>query len=248
MLMYGLPGSYKTRTAYTAALDKRTAPVLSLNCAGNPVSTRDYTSRPDIINMEDLEDFNDPFDWITAGQSPTSVLAKQFDLHPPYKTLIIDQITETQRMYFDRVMGVTRGKLKVAEVPIKREWDHYNTVLQSMIKFSRWHFDLPINVIMIAQERESNTEEGRPIGPLLEGQSFQEVTSYAELLVRIQVVPHCDTAIRKLLEKDHPGATHVMWLKPNNKYMAKNQYGGDTSYIINPTLTTLLDKINLNLT
>lgn len=241
-LLYGYPGSYKTRTLGTAASDPRTAPCLWLDAGGNPVSIRDYEQKPDIIRVQDLVDYNAPYDWIARGQPNADPLVKMFDLHPPYRSIVIDQLTQTQRMYFDKVM--VTGGTGPGDIVRKREWDHYNKVLYSMIHFAGLYYSLPIHVFMTAQEREGDPDSGRPIGPALEGQSAVEVGSYAEAIGRLIAWERVEPALQRTLEKEYgTGAVDVLLVfRQGSRYTAKNQYGG-SPFLVNPTIATMLDDI-----
>lgn len=242
-LVYGLPGNYKTRTVATAALDDRTWPTLMLECRGNPISIRDYDRHPDIVRVAELEDLNDPYDWIKRGQPKDDPLAKKFELGQdgPYKCIIVDQITEAQRMFFDRVMGTAR--LGPGSIPGKREWDHYNKVLYGMIQFSKLYYDLPIHVIMVAQEREGDVDSGRPIGPLLEGQGQTEVSSYAELIIRMIARGSLEPKLKRVVPED---TQSMAFFSPGEgNFYAKDQVSGGRlgKYMINPTMTKILDLV-----
>ena len=50
MILYGMPGATKTRTAATATFDERSAPVLMLNASAKHISIRDNLTYPKIID------------------------------------------------------------------------------------------------------------------------------------------------------------------------------------------------------
>jgi len=99
MLIYGDPGTGKTRFVGTAAMDPRTAPVLYLNMGGNPVSMRSYEKKPDMIEIESMADFNPIYKWLKAGQPAGDKLVTDMGLHPPYKTVVMDQLTDSALWY-----------------------------------------------------------------------------------------------------------------------------------------------------
>ena len=243
MMLYGMPGATKTRTAATATFDERSAPVLILNASANPISIRDYLPFPNIIDVWELKDLNDPYDWIIRGQPKDDPLVAQFDLTPPYRTLIVDQITELQRMYFDKVMAI--NSLKPADIPMKRTYNHFGRVLQGMMHLSRLYLDqsIPMHIIFVAQEREANTDEGRLVGPMLEGASQVEVPSYCNIVSRVQHYSQADKTIQRVLEKNHPEASSIAFFAPTGKFQAKDQFGRLPSYMIDPTFTKMLDLI-----
>ena len=247
-LVYGVPGSTKTRTIATAAWDVRTKPMLMLDAGSNPSSIRDYEEQPDIIRMHELEDFNDPFDWIMGGQQPKHKFAQQFDLTPPYRSLSIDQLTDVQHLYFMRVLGAEN--LPVAQVVRKREWEHYNKVLYSLQRFVKNYYSLAdtgMHVFMVAQEREGDPISGRLIGPLLEGQIAVYAPSFANLVIRMRHFTTLEARVRKAIEKDGAlvAVTSVAYFTPDSNHLAKDQVSNGKlgDYMINPILPEMLDLI-----
>lgn len=248
LLLYGRPGSGKTRTAATAALDPRMAPALMLDAAANPLSLRDYTDAPDIIRMDMLEDFNMPYDWIRRGQPKEHPLTKQFNLRPPYKTIIIDQLTQWQRMFFAKAMNYADNpKYGPGDIVPKREWDHYNKVLYSMVNAVSLYCSLPVHVIMVAQEsnKDPSSTDG-VVSMALEGQSAIEIGSYVYAIGRI--VPRArvgDQIVKKIEEatKSNEKAAVVVFWTTWGGYDAKDQYGTLGQFMVNPTMTMVYDRV-----
>jgi len=243
-LFYGRPGSTKTRTACTAALDSRTSPCLLLNAGGNPLSIRDYDPQPTIIEMEQLEDLNAPYDWLRKGQPVSHPFVKQFDLTPPYKSVIIDQITQVQRMMFAKTMGYDdTARYGPGTLVPKREWEHYNKVLYSMINMASLYVSLPIHVILVAQESNKPIEEG-VVGVALEGQGAIEVPSYVYVIGRLVHRGRMKTGlVTRMEEASGVEVVSVCFFASAGGYDAKDQYGALGDYMINPTLTQMLDLI-----
>jgi len=245
LLLYGLPGSTKTRTACTAALDPRTSPVLLLNAAGNPVSLTDFAKVPDVLSLDNLSDLNDPFEWLQGGQ-PVSGWSKQYGLNPPYRTVILDSITEIQRMSF-RAQSAWVGP---GSFPAKVERQHFYNTLGQMVNMANLFFSLPMNVIMTALEEDKKDEQTGTIhyGPLLWGQSDKEVGAYAYIVARmVHRAALTDQVAKKLLtETEDPinkEVVSVALFTPSGKYQAKDQTGKLGDFMVNPTITKMLDAI-----
>ena len=243
MLLYGYPGNYKTRTSATASFRGQT---LLLNAGGNPVSIRDYDPQPFILNVEELKDLNDPYDYLSGGQRPDHPLAKQFDLQDhTFEYLIIDQLTELQRMYFDKVMAMSH--IGPGDIPPKRTYNHFGQVLQANINLARLYYTLPLHVIMTAQERAADEDKDRPVGPLLEGSSFVEVPSYAEIVGRIHSAANLNRATLSAVVKEcglpRDEVQSVVFFSPYGNYIAKDQYGVLGDYMVNPTIGKMIDLL-----
>lgn len=246
-LFYGIPGSTKTRTVGTACLDPRSAPVLWLDAAGNPISIREYDPGPDIIKIEELKDLNDPYVWIKQGQPKDHPFCKQFNLNPPYKTLVVDQITDVQRISYELVTGNTTGG--PGDLLKPHQIQHFLGILNQMIRFVKLYYDLPIHVIMTALEKNERDDMTGMVrsAPLLWGQSDTEVPGYAYLVGRLVHRAVVSSGLLKVLEdsadEQAQEIASVAFFLPSGKYVAKDQYGALGSYMANPTITKMLDKI-----
>jgi hypothetical protein len=246
-LFYGIPGSTKTRTVGTACLDKRSAPVLWLDAAGNPISIREYDPGPDIIKIEELKDLNDPYVWIKAGQPKDHPFCKQFQLEPPYRTLVVDQITDVQRISYELVTNNKEGG--PGDIPKPHQIQHFLGIMGQMVKFAKLYYDLPLHVIMTAQEKSEKDDITGVVrnAPLLWGQSDVEVPGYAYLVARLVHRAVVSPAIMKVVEDSAGGEAEkiasVAFFLPSGKYVAKDQYGALGPYMANPTISKMLDLI-----
>ena len=242
VLFYGLAGSTKTRTSCTAVFDDRLYPTLYLNAAGNPVSIREYERQPFIVNVEELKDFNAPYDWIRRGQPLNHSFANQFEIKEKFKCVIVDQLTDVQRLAFSIVLGAS--SIGPGDFPIKREWAHYNKVLYQMVNFAKLYYSLPIHVIMTALETTREEDTGFVKLPSLEGESRNEIPGYAQMVGRLMNTSAISPKLLKAVEKDYGSPNDsVLFLKPSGKYVAKNQYGRLPNILVDPTMSQIMDGI-----
>lgn len=244
VLFYGRSGSTKTRTVYSAVKDARTHPTLGLNLAGQPASIRDYRPRPDIIDIEKLTDLNLFYSWLLGGQVADSQLVRKFDLHPPYKCLVIDGLTEIQRHVANDVTGnASKGP---GDRRVRLEIQHHGDILAQMCAIANMFYSLPMHVLMTALEREDKDEStgGFLYRVLLTGQSAGQVPSYAEAVGWLRHAEKLPKADRTRLSAHLPvDATSVCYFRPSTRYDAKDQYGAFGDVMIDPTITKLLDCI-----
>ena len=247
MMLYGQPGSTKTRTAASATFDARLRPVLMVNASGNPIAIRDYDPQPDILELERLDELDTVYYWVRAGQ-PDCAFQKGLGLARDYKTLIIDGTTEIQRFSFNQ----QRGPVGPGSFPAKVERQHFYNTLGQMVTFAKLFYDLPMNVLMTSLEA-SDRDEGTGelfYHPLLWGQSEGEVCGYAYVVARMvhrAILKRENPAAEKALVKtdDPQGAelVSVALFTPTGKYYAKDQYGALGTHMINPTMTKIMDLI-----
>jgi len=252
ILFYGIPGSTKTRTSCTACLDPRTSPVLMLEAGGNPIAIRDYPSQPDIIHIDSLEDFNPIYEFLAGGQPANHPLVSAMGLRPPYRTLIIDQITDIQRRVFEKATGNITTAGKPGIIPNPSQIQHFNQVLGYMIKFATLFYSLTnIHVIITSQEREDKDESTGMITyrPLLWGQSGTEVGGYAYLVSRLIHRSRLDAKLKLVAGELPENATSVALFMTSGKFVAKDQYGmrdekGNViPLMVDPSIPKMLDLI-----
>ena len=244
LMIYGAPGSGKTWTSATAAQCEEASPVLMLSAAGNPQSIRSLDKKPDIISLEQLTDLNEPYDFLAFGQSPDHPFCRAFGLRPPYKTIIIDSISEVQRFSVRTVTG--GGYIEPGNIPPKMERQHHGAVLGQMLNMANLFYSLEMNVIMTCLEwaRQESVNGAVTYTPLLWGQSVDQVPSYALMVGRVvksRAIPSAWKAIDERLAGD--GVINAMFVVEGERYYAKDQYNTDTLYFLNPTIRDILAAI-----
>jgi hypothetical protein len=246
LLIYGQPGSTKTRTAATAAFEpERLGKVLMLEAFGNPISIRDYPVKPDIITIETMSDFNDPYEWLNNGQNPDADYAKEFGLIPPYDTLIIDGLTEVQRYVIRKVSGTdytAPGNLTTA---LGRQG--FGQLLGTMLNWAVHFVKLDMNIIMTSLEASQQSADTGIMHrhPLIWGQTGNEIAGYMYMVVRVTN----ELVGERLLisEKNDPvtsDTNSVAFFKETPQYYAKDQYGIAVDHLTNPTIGKILDLID----
>ena len=246
MLWYGQPGSTKTRTTYSAALVDELWPVMVLESGGNPESSFSYERIPYIVELEKLKDLNDPYNWIEAGCKPTHKFAKQFGFTEPIKTVILDGITDIQRMSFGLVTGNQR--LGPGDIGSRVERQHFGSVLNQMTRMAKYYFNLKCHVLVTALEKHQTNTAGSliRIAPLIWGQSENEVSGYALVNARLVHNTNVSGAVKQYLKrtKQEVGKNDsVVFFEPEGLIQAKDQYGRLPSYMTAPTMRKVYDAI-----
>jgi hypothetical protein len=229
-----------------------------LIAAGNPVSIRNYAKLPVMIEMEELIDFNDPYNWILAGQPLNHPFATKFGLKTQFKSVILDGLTEVQRMSFSVVAGYKN--VGPGSIPTGIERQHFGRVLAQMTRLADLYFQLPIHVIMTSLERTEKDEATGTVsyGPLLWGQSSGEVAGYAHLVGRLVHRARLDARTQKEIAdakqlgivEDAIGTdtVSVALFRPSGKYAAKWQDGIGVPFMVDPTITKILDVVEADRT
>ena len=244
MLVYGQPGVGKTRLVATASADPRLAPVLMLEAFGNPISIRGYKEKPDIVTVHDMADFNEPYDWLTTGQDPKHPFCQQFGLKPPYKTIIVDSLTEVQRMVIRRITG--QNFIGPGDPTPAMQRQGFGQLMGSMLNWAVCFLGLDMNVILTSHEAERQEVAGGIVykKPLLWGQGGNELAGYCYMVMRLQTALSAEPWTRTIPDNPVTDATQTIgWFCETTKHYAKDQYGIRTDHIIDPTMTEVMNLI-----
>ena len=243
-IIYGRPGSGKTTLLGSACDDPRWGRILDLDVFGNPQVLRKRENKPDIVTMEKLEDFNEPYWWLTQDQDPKAPYAKELDLKPPYGTLFVDGTTEVQRFIANIITGSTHTDPGKVLSSLGRQG--FGQLLATMMNWSKHYLELSklgVNIIFTCLESEKKDEnQVSHFEPLIWGQSGLELCGYALLVGRLTTRLKTDSEIKdeEVLSTD---TYNVLQILASTAVFAKDQYGCGTSRIVNPTMGKLMDLI-----
>lgn len=246
ILLYGKPGSTKTRTSYSAAMVEELSPVLVLESGGNPESTFDYDPIPTIVTLQKLADLNDPYDWLAKGASPQHKFAKAmgFDWKP--RTIIIDGITDVQRTSFGKVTG--NQNIGPGDFGSRVTQQHFGTVLEQMTRMSKSFYQLPYHIIVTALEKNQTNQAGAliRIAPLIWGQSENEISGYALAVARLvhstAVSGRVTAYLKSTKQKVGDDDSVALWT-PDGIIQAKDQYGRMPKFTVGTTMRDIYDYV-----
>lgn len=243
--VYGVGGSGKSRLAASAALDNRTAPVLMLDFAGNPVSFADYAQQPDVITLTDMGDLNTVYNWLAQGQAPGK-FTEELGLKPPYKTLVVDTVTEFQRQIMTHVIG--SQSLGPGDIPPAVERQHFGRILATLTNFCRRILLLPMHIIITAQEDvryDATTGQVASIDPLIWGSSDREVAGYAYAVGRLSPKETLEPKVMKALaDRGLVCKTNLLQFTPSARTpLLKNQYTATVPFLVDPDVKSILDAV-----
>lgn len=239
LLVYGRPGAGKTTFCGSAAADQRSAPVLLVNCGGNPQSLRKQADKPFMVGIDTLNDLNDIYDFFAADQPATHRLA-ELAQGARYKTLIFDGITTIQQLVIDLQAG---GASKLNQTPRQLEIQQWGGVLRHMLNISA-HFLERLNglhIIVTALEDVPQYDTGgvmqQPYQAALSGRSQVLVPGAALGYYRIATKEAAPRDLRDRVKHN------VLITQPLRDTAAKDQHLLASPFIADPTVTKLLDLL-----
>jgi len=226
--------------------------MLVLECGGQPITFRAFKEKPLVLTIESMTDFNQPYQWLLAGQ-PWDVIETSAENGNPFaiavynyfesgemakdgvlvnqlrkfKTVAVDTITHVQQV----TIREQSGNLSAlpAYNPKGVEIQHWGKVLNIMNQLTNLYFKLPLNVVMSALTARDRIEAMGQIlfCPALQGQSSLIVPSNAEAVLRLINIETLNAqqaqAIKASQPEEYAGAFNVALTRGGRNFLAKWQ-------------------------
>jgi len=171
MLVYGESGAGKTTLAGSADDVPEMRKVLFLDIEGGTLSLRSRYPNVESVRIKSWDDMQSVYNELYLGSHG-------------YNTLVLDSLTEIQKMSMDEIMRklVKEHEDRDADVPGIREW---NINIEQTRKFVRLFRDLPVNTIFTALSKvDRNPRNGSTrTKPYLSGKVADEVAGFLDIVV-----------------------------------------------------------------
>jgi hypothetical protein len=270
ILIYGQSGVGKTILSATASkLDGNTF-LISSESGLVGVSNKKFKDQIDTEKItayaiDNFIDFNEYYEFLSehcelvmqydaaTGEAKEKLADKIWELEDGgkrpkgkkptiYRTVVIDSLTEAQKRSMDRIID-SKNKVKsggsfgggIDFEKATATLQDYGVNTQQMRKLVRAFRELPMNIIFIALESELKDDVTGEVtvGPALTAKLSSDVVTYVDIIGRLYTQKNQDGKLdRKLL------------LQPYSKYIAKDRTGLLGIGLTNPTIKTIVDKIN----
>lgn len=224
-LIYGDSGAGKTRLAGSAQSSGMMAPVLLVDVEGGVSTLLSCYPDVDVVRIKSWKEMQQLYDEL-------------FDMNHTYRTVIIDSLTEVQKLNLNDIMvkaNASNPKVPL-DVPSMREW---GISLEQMRKFTRAFRDLEMNVIFTSladSGREVNT--GKPYAkPLLTGKFVNEVQAFFDQVFYLYV---------KEVENEEGNRVplRVLQTGATENFVAKDRSGKLPTYLADPTFDLIINTMN----
>ena len=219
ILIYGESGAGKTTLAGSADAVPEMRKVLILDIEGGTLSLKDRYPDVDSVRIKTWFDLQQVYDELFAGGHG-------------YRTIVLDSLTEAQKMSMDTVMRklVEQHEERDADVPGIREW---NINIEQTRKFVRALRDLPLTTIFTAlAKQDKNQKTGvTKTKPSLSGKVADEVAGFLDIVAYLYT-KEVDGEQRRMLLC---GATQ--------DHIAKDRTGKLEQVIQDPTMATIWNAI-----
>lgn len=228
LLIYGKSGAGKTNFALSAVLCPEMCPVLVLEAEGGLKTVakgifadgkkiKFASDKVKVIRIKKWSKFNEVYDYLR-------------DKKNPYKTVVLDSITEYQDLNLKHLIRVSRKTKPDKDEDVADLRDYGKSTIQ-IKKLVRYFRDLDMNVIFVALSKTTTDEStGIPSQDIcLTRRLSEEVPA---LLDKVGFLRVTKDGVRRLVFRE------------SEKYMAKDRGGELGDYIDNPTVQKILSLMS----
>lgn len=227
ILIYGDMGVGKTRLAASASVVEELQPVLLIDAEAGTLSISKVYPDVHVVKMSNFGDLKYIRDLMNSGRIP-------------YKTIILDSISEVQDIGMDDILAVQVAKSdreRDEDMPEQADWGRNRNQIRKMIrafKNARCHFI----VTALAQETDRGV-----IKPALSGQSANRVPGQMDEVLYMQIG---EVAIDPKDPKKGKKEVRALLTEKTNKIFAKDRSGTLPKVVTEPTMQELFDYFTGN--
>jgi hypothetical protein len=218
-LIYGLSGAGKTVLAGSASIVPEMSPVLFVDIEGGIKSLRSFYPQVKVVRVRTFKELQRLAKAIASGSLP-------------YKTLIIDSLSEAQKMSMQLIMAEAyRENPEIdPDIPRMRDWGKN---IEQIRRFVRQMRDLPINTIFTALSVEDKDNKNRTTNRVaLPGKLSNEIPGFFDQVGFLYIKQKGEDSVRYLLTSQ----TETTMAKDRSTKLPKT--------IESPTMQEIFNLIN----
>lgn len=220
VLVYGDSGVGKTTLLASAAAVSDTSPVLLIDIEFGSTSTREFPN----LHIVRPSSFKEIIDILNALKKDN-----------PYKTVIVDSLTEMQRLGTESVMRRTakkareKGDDKDPDHPDWGDWTKSHNLFRRTVRAYR---DLNCNTLFTALAKTDTTRPKHPKAkPNLNGIMADEIAASLDIVLYLEK-QEIDGQIRRVAHADGP-----------EDIVTKDRFSALGTRLLDPTFRTIISKI-----
>lgn len=168
MLIYGDSGIGKTVLCGSASVVEAMSPVLFLDVEGGVEPLRTMYPDVDVVRIKKVKDLVSAYQGL-AGKHP-------------YKTVVIDSLTELQKLYMGEIMVnvVKEDSDRDPDVPGMYEWNKNTEQVRKLVRAYR---DLPVNTIFTALAEQRKIDNLTKTVPSFSNKLIGEIPAIVDLVL-----------------------------------------------------------------
>jgi hypothetical protein len=222
-LVYGESGVGKTTLAGSADAVPSMRPVIVIDIEGGTESLRDSFPDVEVVRVRTWNQMQDVYNVLYTGDHP-------------YKTVILDSLTEIQKFNMDQIMIdlITKKPEVDPDVPGMREWGKNLEQVRRMVRGFR---DLDMHTIFTALEKDDKDDVtgARKVYPMLSGQLAKQVAAFMDVVGYYYV--------KQFGIGDKAEYKRLLLTRATQKYTAKDRSGKLEHVIESPTMSMLFEMM-----
>jgi hypothetical protein len=218
LMVYGESGVGKTRFAGSADMIEAMSPVLLVDAEGGSMTLKSCYPEVDVVRIHDTGEINSLYQDLAKGAGQ-------------YKTVILDSLTEIQKMSMDDIMrkAVAANSEVDRDVPQIRHWGINKEQTRRIVRAYR---DLPMHTIFICLPREVKDRRNLTVTkPGLGGTLAGEIAGFLDIVLYMYIKVVKGEQTRLMLSTATEGQT------------AKDRSDALPGVIENPTMQTIWDYV-----
>jgi hypothetical protein len=156
-----------------------------------------------------------------------------------YRTVVIDSLSELQRLNMYQIMGTTLGARALVNEPEKAEWADWGATTEMIRTFVRTFRDLKMHILFGMSEKSVDDKNKKASIQLnLPKKLSEDLPGFMDVVGYLMAMPKEKAKDAKKVSSD--GLYRELWLVPGQGFLAKNRFENFREpYVANPTMAQL---------